>query len=225
MLLSQIHHQIFSGRSRQLVSKRLAALCNGGFLERRRLDGERGSAFSVFSNTPKALKEIANSYRYAITTELCKSDSVKHDITLVNLGNRLKCLKTVTGYFTENMLQACREFSERDETKPFVSNNSDAAIEVTRNGKKLMVGIEFESSEKARERYIRKLVSYYTDGRTPVVLYVCESPRIRAAVAQAEAEVMATKACRCHYALVENVLKSDGPCTFTDLKGAHIVLT
>lgn len=225
MLLSQIHQQVFSGKSRQIVSRRLAELSDGGFLDRRKIDGRRGSAFSAFSNKPAALKEIANSYRYAITTEMFKSDSVRHDISLVKLRNRLERLATVTNYFSENMLQACGFFSDRDETRPFVQNNSDAVIELTRGGKKLLVGLEFESSEKAKERYIRKLVSYYTDGRTPVVLYVCENQRIQSAIAQAESEVIGKRPPRCHYALLENVLTSAGACTFSDLRGASIVLS
>jgi hypothetical protein len=130
----------------------------------------------------------------------------------------------VTDYFTENMLQACGKFTEREETRPFVQVNSDAAIEVTRKGEKFLVGLEFENSEKAKERYVRKLVSYYSDGRTPVILYVCENSRIRAAIAQAEAEIIGKRPPRCHYSLLSDVLAGSKECIFEDLKGAKIVL-
>lgn len=224
MSLSQIHSNIFAGRSRQFASRRLGDLHKGGFLTRQRVDGIRGSALSVFCNKPTAIRELADTYRFSITNPICKSDSIKHDLALIALRRHFEGLKTVTEYFTENMLQSCRRFSESEDHKSYVLNNSDAALEVTRGNKKLMVGLEFESSEKAQDRYIRKLVNYYSDGHTPVVLYVCETPRIKMAVAQAEAAVIANRAPRCHYALYEDVLGSSCRSTFTDLKGASIML-
>ena len=224
MSLNQIHQKIFTERSLQIASRRLVELRKNGFVERRHVDGPSGHALCVFQNTPKAIKAIADSYRYAITSELCKSDSIEHDVALVNLRSRIERLSTVTNYITENMLQACGKFSEMEETRPFVLSNTDAAIEITRQDKKMLVGLEFENSEKARERYIRKLVNYYSDGRTPVIFYVCESLRIRCAVAQAEAEMIGTRRPRCFYGLLSDVLASSGECTFEDLKGAKIAL-
>lgn len=225
MSLGQIHQRIFTGRSLPVVSRRISQLEANDFLQRRYIEEKNCRVKIVYQNRPEALKEIADTYPHAITSELCKSDSVRHDIVLIGLRDRLQRLRTVTNYFTENMLQACGKFSEIEDTQPFVQMNSDAALEITRNGDKFLVGLEFETSEKARERYIRKLVSYYTNGRTPVILYVCENPRIKAAVAQAEAEMIGKNSPRCHYALLSDVLASAGGCTFEDLRGAKIVLT
>lgn len=224
MSISQVHQMIFSGRSRTVAPRRLSELAHNGFLQRRYIESEKRRGRSVFQTTPNALKEIADFYRYAITSELCKSDSVRHDLALVDLRFRLERLTSVTDYFTENMLQACGKFTELEETRPFVQVNSDAAIEVTRKGEKFLVGLEFENSEKTKERYVRKLVSYYSDGRTPIILYVCENARIRAAIAQAEAEVIGKRPLRCHYSLLSDVLAGSGECTFEDLNGANIVL-
>jgi DNA-binding MarR family transcriptional regulator len=224
MSISQLHHKIFPGRSLTVTSRRIRELWLKGFLERRFIEGQGCRPRSVLQTTPKALKELADSYRYAITAELCKSDSVRHDLALVDLRFRLERLKSVTDYFTENMLQACAKLSEREETRPFVQVNSDAAIEVTRKGEKFLVGLEYENSEKAKERYVRKLVSYYSDGRTPVILYVCESARIRSAIVQAEAEMIGKRPPRCHYSLLSDVLASSNECTFEDMNGAKIVL-
>ena len=225
MSMHQIHERIFSGRSLPVVSRRVSQLWINDFLERRFIDEKNCRVKSVYQNRPEALKEIADSYPYAITSPLCKSDSIRHDIVLVSLRERLQRLTTVTNYFTENMLQACGKFLEMEAARPFVHMNSDAALEITRQGEKFLIGLEFETSEKAQERYIRKLVSYYTNARTQVILYVCENPRIKAAVAQAEVQVIGKNSPRCHYALLSDVLASPGGCTFEDLKGAKIVLT
>lgn len=225
MSMRQIHHQVFPGRSLVVAFRRVRLLSINDFLESRNIEDKNFRAKVAYENRPEALMEIADTYPYAITRPLCKSDSVRHDIVLVGLRERLQRLKTVTNYFTENMLQACGKFSDFEGTRPFVQMNSDAALEITRKGEKFLVGLELETSEKARERYIRKLVSYYSNPRTPVILYVCESPRIRDAVAAAEAEVIAKNQPRCHYALLSDVLASPAECTFEDIRGAKIVLT
>src|SRR5260221_13004587 len=107
----------------------------------------------------------------------------------------------VKAYYTENMLQACQHFSESEHVGPFVRNNTDAVLEIEKNGKKAIVGLEFENSEKASERYARKLLSYYSDPRVPVLLYVCTMERIRQTVAHAESGVVAKNRPRCFYAL------------------------
>jgi hypothetical protein len=130
----------------------------------------------------------------------------------------------VSDYFTENMLQACAKLSENEETRPFVNHNTDAVIELKRQGRKFFVGLEYENSEKAQDRYVKKLLSYYTDTDTPIIFWICADTRIQAAVTMAERLVIGNMKPRCFYNLVTNVLESSLECTFTDLKGAKIML-
>ena len=222
---AQLSDSHFRGLPRQRASTRLCKLEKIGYLDRRYVYGPHESAHAAYSLTPKALKAIAETYRHKITREFVKSDSVAHDLVLVEVRRRLECLKLVTRYYTENMLQACAEFSENEALWPFVQNNTDAVLEVTRQGTKTLVALECENSEKTQERYTRKLVSYYSDARTPAVFYVCGSARIRAAVAQAEAAVGGKGSPRCFYSLLSDVLADSPSCTFTDRKGAKIVLS
>ncbi len=142
----------------------------------------------------------------------------------MNIRERLEKLGHVTRYLTENMLQACEEFAQEQSIWPFVDNNTDAVVEVARQGVKTLVGIEFENSEKAQERYVRKLVKYYSDGRTPAIFYICSSERIREAVSQAEGALVGKSSPRCFYALLSDVLRDSADCTFVDRNGARIVL-
>jgi hypothetical protein len=221
----QLSDSHFPGLAPQRARRRLCKLESLGYIERRYVYGPHESAHAAYSLTPKALKAITDTYRHKITREFVKSDSVAHDLMLVEVRRRLERLKLVTRYYTENMLQACAEFSEREALWPFVQNNTDAVLEVTRQGAKTLVALEWENSEKAQERYTRKLVSYYSDARTPAVFYVCANARIRAAVAQAEAAVGGKGPPRCFYSLIEDVLSESPSCTFTDRKGAKIVLS
>lgn len=225
MFREQIYARAFKGSSPQAAKNRLLKLVRDGYLEQQYMRERRGKILAVFLNTPKAVKALANDYRFKITSELCKSDSIEHDLCLVDLRDRLQRFALVTNYYTENMLQGCAEFRENGNLQPFVDNNTDIVLEVTRQGKKILVGVEFENSEKARERYVRKLVSYYSDRRTPAIFYICSNARIRDAVGQAELQVAGSGTPRCFYALLADVLEKKPECTFVDLNGAKITLT
>jgi hypothetical protein len=225
MSLRQIQEQCFQGIGFRTVSRRLILLHKNSYLERRRIPGPNGSAYSLYLGTPKSIKAITHTYRYPITSEICRSDSIEHDLVLVDLRRRIQKLTSVTNYLTENMLQACKRFSELDATRPFVLNNTDAAILIARKGKNVVAGFEFENSEKAKERYVRKLVSYYADPRSPVIFYVCENERIRSAVVQAEKDMIGNQDPRCFYANLTDVLNESADCTFTDSGKAKITLS
>ena len=179
---------------------------------------------SVFSTTPKALEVIRQRYPFRIEKEYCKSDSVEHDLELVILRNRLQLIQSVTGYYTENMLQACEDFDNAELFAPFKNQNTDVVMEINKSGKISIVGLEFERSEKNFDRYAEKIRSYYSDPRTATIFYVCRSAKIQRAVARAELSVMKSRPPRCFYGLWENVLRVDQKCTFTNLKGYTITI-
>lgn len=224
MSISQISAEFFPQLSRQNISRRLVKLKKHGFLDWHVVCPAAGNRLSVYSVTQKALGIVRERYRFRIVKDFCKSDSVEHDIQLVEVRKRLHALQSVADYYTENMLQACEEFSGKDSMAAFVRNNTDAVLEVRKNGKITVVGLEFERSEKGLDRYAKKLLSYYTDPRTAVILYVCRNAAIQKTLARAEASIMGKGPPRCFYALLENVLQPNGKCIFTNLKGATITL-
>lgn len=215
---------LFLKIARQTVSRRLVKLAEHDFLERRLVDNRRGKGESVYLNTPAALKEIQDCYTHQVSKPLCKSDSVEHDLQLVDLRRRIQAFPSVTGYFTENMLQACGKFGDLESIEPFVRNNTDVVLEVLKNGKKVTIGLEFERSEKAFERYTRKLVSYHSDVRTPIIFYICTTARIRETIAQAESGIIGKNPPRCFFAMAEDVLRHEGKCTFVSINGDKITL-
>lgn len=224
MSASQVGAEFFLNVAAQNILRRLAKLARYGFLEKKVVCPLGGEDYSAFSITPKALEVVRARYPFRIVKEFCKSDSIEHDVDLVNVRNRLRALRSVTAYYTENMLQACEDFPGADSLAAFKKQNTDAALEIRKNGKVSVVGLEFERSEKASDRYAKKLFSYYSDSRTAVVLYVCRSPVIQRVIARAEASVMGSNRPRCFYALLEDVLKANEKCTFRNLKGDTITL-
>ena len=224
MSLKQIGTELIPQIARQTISRRLVKLAEHSFLERRLVDNRRGKGESVYLNMPRALKEIQDCYLHQVSKPLCKSDSVEHDLQLVDLRRRIQSFRCVKSYLTENMLQACEKFTEIESIEPFVRNNTDGVLEILKNDRKIIIGLEFERSEKAFERYTRKLTSYHSDIRTSIIFYICTTTRIRETIAQAESGIVGKNPPRCLFALAEDVLRQDQKCTFTNIKGDTITL-
>lgn len=199
-------------------------LTRHGFLMARVVCPVGEGRLSVYSATPKALEIVRKRYPFRIVKELCKSDSVEHDVQLVEVRKRLQPLPTVTGYYTENMLQACEDFTLKDSTAPFVKNNTDAALEIRKSGKTVVAGLEFERSDKGLDRCAKKLQHYYSDPRTAIILYICRNATIQKTLERAEASVMGSDSPRCFYSLLEDVLQPSKKCIFRNLKGNTITL-
>ncbi len=220
----QLRAEFFSKICQQTVARRLGKLVEYDYLERRVIQNGLGKDISVYLTTPKALTEVRPRYPHRITSDLCKSDSIDHDIKLVSLRRRLEAIGCVTSYLTENVLQACGEFADSERLEPFVRNHTDAALEFEKGGHKILAGLEFENSLKNIDRYARKLSAYYADPRVPIVFYIYEAEGIKKAVARAESGLVGLNRPRCFYASSRDVLSSGGECTFTNLRGDKIVL-
>lgn len=224
MSAAQIGAEFFPNVARKIVLRRLAKLARYGFLERKIVSPLGVDDFSAFSITSKALEVVKARYPFRIVKDYCKSDSVEHDVELVAVRHRLRALGSVAAYYTENMLQACEDLPNAETLAAFKKQNTDAALEIRKNGKITVVGLEFERSDKVFDRYTKKLFSYYSDSRTAVLLYVCRSPAIQRVIARAEASIMGSNRPRCFYALMEDVLQASEKCTFKNLKGDIITL-
>lgn len=224
MSSKQIRTSFFSKNCRQAASRRLGKLVEYGYLDRKSVQDPNGKDTSAYLNTPKSLNVVKQNYSHRITSDLFKSDSVEHDIKLVDLRREIESKDSVTGYYTENMLQACGDLYELKRIEPFIQNNTDAVIEFVKSGKKLIAGLEFENSQKAVERYTRKLLSYYSDPRVPFIFYICTTPEIKNLVARAESTLSRDDRPRCFYARYEDILSKSSHCTFVNVKGDTIVI-
>ncbi len=224
MSAAQIGDEFFPNVARQNVVRRLLKLAEYGFLERKIVSPLGARDFPAYSIKPQALEIVRTRYPFRIVKDLCKSDSVEHDIELVNLRKRFRALPSINSYFTENMLQACEDFSGMDSLSAFKEYNTDVALKIRKNGKIIIAGLEFERSEKTVDRYAKKLQSYYADPYTAIIFYVCRNVAIQKVLVRAEISVMAGATPRCFYALLQNVLEPKAKCTFTNIKGDKITL-
>lgn len=187
----QIGENFFKGCRQPTVHNRLEILYRAGYLTK--TGGlHQNKLRAIYGLNEKGLKVVAKVYPLPVTNPICKSDSIVHDLCLMDLRKRLKKIKMVAGYFPENVLQACGQFQESEEFRPFVLLNSDAALVLDTKIGKINVAFEFESSPKSVSRYVRKLRDYYLSSKINAVFYVCTTAEIESAIRQAE-QIVAAK--------------------------------
>lgn len=123
---------------------------------------------------------------------LISSDSVTHDLGLVQVRERLEKTKMLTKYFSESMLQSCGQFSENEKLAAFVRSNSDAAIGIQTPKNRFYAALEYEVSDKLESRYAKKLTEYYYSPTLSAVFYVCGDANIEKLIRKVDADVGAT---------------------------------
>jgi len=174
MSFHQIRKFIFSNTRQQVTYRRLLKFLLGGYIERIFLPhGDRYmSAYSLSENGLKKLVEVkgVQMARYQL-----RSNSIDHDLALVEIGERLKNAGGVVKYLTENILRSTIDYDEAWRYRDFVQNCSDACLEIERDDRIIRIAVEYESTLKSNERYERKFMDYRLSNNIGIVFYICES--------------------------------------------------
>ena len=184
----QLASRFFQSRDRSTVQHRLAKLIRSGYIVAFGIPclGRMRTAYAL---EDKGFEVVKQTYRLKIAQSLYKSDSVLHDICLVDFRGRLERAKSIVQIIPENVLQACAAFTESEKFRSFVAINADAALVVKTSNRQFQVGFEFEASAKTPSRYEKKLSDYYLSSQVAAVFYVCSDARIEQLIRHADAEV------------------------------------
>lgn len=219
----QIEKRFFSGCHRTVAQKRLSKLAEYGLITKFCAYHDEVNT-TVYSATAKGVGIIAKTYKFEITTPDFKSDSVNHDIGLVDMRTRLEKSKMVVEYFSESVLQSCGAFAESEKFRAFSILNSDAALLIQTPKSTYQVALEYEASDKVEARYSKKLVDYYFAPSVDAVLYICGSGRIENLIRKSDFEIgkkFEAKVFTC----LESHAKSDlESLTFSNRDGGKFIL-
>ena len=149
-----------------------------------------------------------------------KSDSQTHDLDLVDIRYVMEKFKIVKNYFTENMLNSCIEFSKSESFNQFVNLRSDGVLEIETPNGSFLVALEYDSSDKAPERYRKKLAEYYFSKKIRAVLYICGNKPILNLLKKTDAEIRNDGFIpKIFYLLKENVQRHVKELTFENING------
>ena len=121
--------------------------------------GKRGQEVVKMWNNQYPIKKIE------------RSESIHHDLELLNLRYILLQSPKIRQYYTENILQGIPELKNNDKLKYFVTLNSDAAILLNLKVGEFLVALEYETFAKSDCRYERKIRDYY-NSNISFIIYV-----------------------------------------------------
>lgn len=174
MSLDHIRNFHFNGLSQGLVSRRLSKLAKSGLIGRKS-QYISGRNRSLFESTEFGLKEIKEYLLGEVKFRNYKSDSILHDLELVEIAQRLKQLNLVKRINFESELTSYSLDSLDDDLLPFSALNSDLAVELYGEDKDELVAFEYERTSKSKKRNSQKLKDYYIRKSIKAVFYICEN--------------------------------------------------
>ena len=115
-----------------------------------------------------------------------KSDSISHDLGLVDIRHKLMRQKKVKQYFTENKLQTWGYGLDKGQYSDFVGLRSDALLEVNAPKGLLYIPVEYEASRKIKSKYVSFVDKYYSREDVPLILLIYQDNRIRTIIEEIE---------------------------------------
>jgi hypothetical protein len=221
---AQIAKYFFSGTNRRGVYSRLSKLAESQFISKNAVRSS-GRLLLVYGLEPSGFKIVCEDYKRKVSQPLFKSDSILHDVTLVDIRERFHKLGMVLEYVPENVLQACGEFHESEAFRPFVHLNSDGAMRIKTSTGEHHVALEYEASIKNGSRYAKKLSDYYLAREIAGVFYICGNTGIERMIRRIDCEVGEKFEPKIHTCLLGNFQNLDLPLAFSNRKSTGFVWT
>lgn len=178
---------------------------------------DQSLAYGVTSRGEKIIK--AN-LRDVLSGDRFNSNSVAHDLQLVDIRNALIGKSMVKEYFTENQIQTYRDFISEDKLKPLRELQVDAGFKIYKEGSPVLdIGLELEVSVKSIARYREKFQKFYNYSSVTALFYICEDKLLESKLKKIEQEFIKSKMPRIYYATLEEFFESKQDVTFTNQEG------
>ncbi len=174
----QINRDVYSGYWPQSARKRLFRLKKDKFICVKRPISIWKDQTSLYGLTNKGLKLITPLIKAPLVKRRLDSDSIEHDLNLVDIRKNLILKDCVKNYFTENQIHNEAKFYEDEQLKIFNQLRFDALVEYSRDLKnKVLIPIQYERIEKSNERYKKILSEFYLESSIPAIIYITDNDK------------------------------------------------
>jgi len=214
----QVALDVFGGATKQTVNMRLSKLVLHKYLDTDAIILSR-KATHTYSLGEKGFQELVDDYKYRIANYKGKSDSVQHDLVLVDIMHVLKQKKIVKELYTENMLRGCIELRESKEFTAFSRLKSDGAMKIIGEKGLYNIALEYDVNPKSRERYQKKLLAYYLNRSIQGIIYICNNMQIISLLQSIDNEICKQGYYpKFYYGLIEKLISGKPELTFSNIK-------
>lgn len=212
----QINRDIFRVGHRT-CQYRLMKLSQKKFIEKMPSFKDEDKSF-VFSLSSKGMKAVNVNFENLIHGKRYRSDSIEHDLKLVNIRNIFLNFKMTKNYLTENQLQTY-DLSNLDNTlNPLKEMRVDAVAWIQDNGKpKLMIPIELEISTKSASEYLNKITEIYYQSSMPFLFCICDSKETEKKIKKIEQDFIKDGRKKIFYSTYKDIISHHGIVNFISL--------
>ncbi|MAE22069.1 MAG: hypothetical protein CMK92_06515 [Pseudomonas sp.] len=185
----QINLDIYSKHKPQSVRYRLKRLRRLGFLSTYRPYPNRSDQSNIYGLTSNGLKYIVNELNVPLLRKRLLSDSVEHDLDLVDIRRFFKSQVYVQSYYSENQIHNEVRFNEDENLKVYNQLKFDALIHYTKDSvNKVFIPIQYEKTSKSKKRYKQIISQYYFEPSLPMIIYITKSEQIKNLIGEIEDE-------------------------------------
>jgi hypothetical protein len=219
----QINRDIFK-KAYQTCYLRVYKFHQKKFIEQVANLGEVDQSF-VYSLTSRGMKVVNANLKDIINGKRFKSDSVSHDLKLVNIRNIFSNLKIVKDYITENQLQTYDLSFWEDDLSSIKEMRVDAVAWIQDTGKpKLMIPVELEISTKAGSEYLNKITEIYYQRDIKFFFCICDTKETERKIKKVELDFIQDGKKKIFYTTYKNIISNSGEISFTNLDSELITL-
>lgn len=218
---TQIQRDIFKSISHQAMYKRLNLLIGLGYLTanyHRELKGRL-----VYSLTKKSLEEFVIGNSSSELRQQLQSNSVLHDLDLVDIRSKIKSFIMVETYYTENLIRSGITLIDSEQIKEFRNFYFDAIVKLNKAGKIHFLALEYERTLKFSSRYQDYFKKVYSRPEVSAILYICQNQKVLQKIQGFEQKEIQNNWPKVFYATLDAILTNSN-IIFLNLKGEKITL-
>lgn len=217
----QIHREVF-GKALTNFYKKMR-LYRKLKLVNRLTGADSFNSCGVFELTKKGFN-IVRANKKSVIHHRYRSNSILHDLFLVEIRHILRGRNLVMHYLTENQIQTSADFDTEKGLVDFKRLHCDALMVVKspKNDSQIKVALEFELSDKSMNDYRKKLSDYYNSGSIHAVLFICKDSQTEARIKKVESEINKSGKHRAYFLRYEMLQEATLPIIFEAQDGSIV---
>ncbi|MBF0298174.1 MAG: hypothetical protein HQK51_05605 [Oligoflexia bacterium] len=174
---NQINRDVLGVVSKTNVNRRLKRLFDNRLIEKHSIVVNSFPILAYSLSQQGFNKFILNSGKNSLVKQY-KSNSILHDLNLVDIQNRFLSFKGVKSYYTENLLRSKSDLSRTIYSDILDGVNCDAVIEIITTLGSELVPVEYEINLKYAQRYNNLFLDYYLNQKIKAVFYIIQNEEI-----------------------------------------------
>lgn len=190
----QINRDIYVTHRPHSVCYRLKKLNDLGFIKAYRPYASRIDQSNIYSLTSKGLQYILSELGSPLTRSRITSDSIEHDLDLVDIKRFFESKDYILKYFTENQIHNEASFNEDNDLTIYNQFKFDALVEYSKDAiHKALIPIQYERMGKSKKRYEKIITDYYCEQSISMVIYVLADKHTKKVMQEIEKKIQQGK--------------------------------